>query len=387
MIMAGMANRYTVYPAQSADFSELAAFFRAAYADQFNASEYRDEKKIARKWEWANTRNPYKENFRSTAWICRENVSGKIAGHLGITPVSLKYKDGYYPGAWGRDLIVSPEFRTRGIGPFLVDSVLKEVKDEAAIFMIAGVRDHVYPMYKKFGFSDMGHIPLYLRPNRPDHMIRGKVGRGLLSDILSILGNFAIKGFYTFSDARRYFSGRNKNISIAEISSFDDSFNKLWEEAGNSFDLIVRRDAAYLNWRFVSQDLWSYKIFKACRKDSSDASGYIVVRDGESRGVRTGVISDIFASSEDTETIASLFDFVIAYFAKRDDIALIRCDILNEKAAKAIKRSGFVNARSSERFMFINIKDGLDEAFFKDRGNWFINYADSDLDLSGQRIT
>ena len=96
-----VASRFTVYPAVSCGRPEMSAFFKAAYADQFNAAEYQDEKKIAEKREWADVRNPNKDGFQSLAWICREKASRRIVGHFGIMPVSLKYRDGYCPAAWG----------------------------------------------------------------------------------------------------------------------------------------------------------------------------------------------------------------------------------------------------------------------------------------------
>ena len=372
-----VARYYTVYPAGSAGRSELLSFLKAAYADQFNAPEYQDEKDITERWEWANIKNPNKGSFKSLSWICRENTSNKIVGHFGVMPISLKYRDVYCPAVWGRDLIVLPEFRKLGVGPFLTASVLEEVKDEAAIFMIAGLNDNdnVYRMYKKFGFVDMGRIPLYVRANRS------------FIPFLSVIGNFAIKLFYTPSDICRHIRGRNEDVLFKEIARFDDSFNKLWEAASAPFGLIVRRDSAYLNWRFADQPYWDYKIFKASLKGSGDPAGYIVLREGGSRGLRTGVITDIFASGNDPDIMTSLVDFAVSHFSKRDDIALIRCDMLNKDAGRALRECGFVGIPSGTRFMFTNIKGGLDAAFFADRGNWFLDYADSDLDLSGQRIT
>ena len=35
------------------------------------------------------------------------------------------------------------------------------------------------------------------------------------------------------------------------IQRFDDSFTELWDALAPRFDFAVRRDAAYLNWKFV----------------------------------------------------------------------------------------------------------------------------------------
>jgi len=379
-----ISRGYTVYPAQSAARSELVEFFKVAYSGEFNSAGYRDGNKIAEKWEWGNTRNPNRSGFRSTSWICRENNSGRIVGHFGIMPVSLRYKGAYYSAVWGRDLIVLPQFRKLGVGPLLTAFVLNEVRNEAAIFMIAGLNDQVYKMYNKFGFADMGHIPLYVRINRLEPVIRSRMGSTVLAPLLSVFGSILLKVFY--ASLRVFGNDRRKAhaVCVDEVAFFDDSFNELWEKASASFNIIVRRDSAALNWRFVGQPYWTYKIFKASRKDKKEPSGYVVVREGHSRGLRTGVIADIFASGNEPDVIRALVDTAVSYFEKKEDIAIIRCDVLDKTVQRVLKKSGFILIPSDTRFMFTNIREDLDPNHFKDRNSWFVDYADSDLDLSGR---
>lgn len=385
-ILERAAKRYTVYASQSANRPELIEFLKTAYADQFNAAEYQNEKDIIERWEWANVKNPNIDGFQSSAWICRENISKRIVGHFGIIPISLKYRDNYYPAAWGRDLIVLPEFRNLGIGPFLVASVLRDVRDKAAIFLIAGVRDHVYHMYKNLGFTDMGHIPLYVRVNRAYPIIHAKIASRPIASFLGMLGDSAAKLFYMPAQIQRYIRRKSGNVYIEEITHFDGSFDKLWEEASASFDLIARRDREYLNWRFVDQPHRRYKIFKASDKDGGDAVGYVVLREGVSRGLRVGVVTDILASPDSNKDVMkSLADFAVSHFAKVNDIAFIRCDMLNKNVGLDLRKCAFIGIPSRDRLMFINIREGLDEAFFKERQHWFIDYSDSDLDLAGPK--
>ena len=180
---------------------------------------------------------------------------------------------------------------------------------------------------------------------------------------------------------RKRIRGKTGDIRITEIARFDSSFDSLWEKASVSFGIIIRRDSAYLNWRFVDQPCREYKIFKAFRKENGDPEGYIVLREGRSRGLKSGIITDIFASGSDPDILISLIDFAISFFAKRDDVALIRCDMLSRDVGKALKAHGFVKIHSSDRFMFTKVGNGIDADYIADPGNWFLDYSDSDLDL------
>ncbi len=362
---------YRIERTASIPKDELAGFFKAAYSDRFNAPGCKEDDRIMDLWEWANLKNPNILPGQFPAWVCRKNSDNKIVGHFAVIPVSIKFKDSSYPAVWCRDLIVLPEYRKSGIGTFLVNTVLKDTVDKSCIFMVAGGNEKSHAIFLKSGFTDMGYIPLYIRVNRLDRL--GIFGKALLN--IFYLPSFLIR-----------LRGRNSGKTvIKEITHFDESFDKLWEEASTPLPIVINRTAAALNWRFVDQPYGAYKIFKA--EDGSDKSpkGYIVLREGESKGLRVGIISDLFADADDASTVGSLLDFAITYFEDKGNTCLTRCDILNDKFERVLRRSGFMRIRSSSHFMITNLRGDLDPEFAARRNNWFIDYADSDLDLSGKR--
>ena len=81
------------------------------------------------------------------------------------------------------------------------------------------------------------------------------------------------------------------------IQRFDDSFTALWEELAPKFDLAVRRDAAYLNWKYVNAPHVRYSI-AALRRDDRNV-GYAVYRHlHEPRG-RVTLLVDFLADPDD----------------------------------------------------------------------------------------
>ena len=58
------------------------------------------------------------------------------------------------------------------------------------------------------------------------------------------------------------FVARQKPLSgeVRLIRRFDASFDKLWARLAPRFDVAVRRDAAYLQWKFVSPPHVRYAI-------------------------------------------------------------------------------------------------------------------------------
>jgi len=378
-ILARLEKGYRVETARGVNAQELFDFFKTAYSDQFNAADYLDEDKVLRRWKWANLENPHIDKDIFPAWICRDKKNGRIVGHFAVTPISLKFQNTSYPAVWGRDLVILPKYRKLGIGPLLIDSTLKNAGSALAIFLIAGLNDDVYTIYKKLKFTDLEYIPLYVRFQSIENIVKLKIRKPFPALILGAVGNACLKIFYILAYMRTFSYARNREICISEIKSFDNSFDGLWDKASHSFPIIVMRDQKSLNWRFVNQPYRSYSMFKA-EKDG-ELKGYIVLREGKIRGLNTGVISDLFAEPNDKATIGTLLNFAVRYFSKKADIDLLRCNILHGSFAEMLKRFGFINLPSSSHFMFINVKEGLDKNFAAKAKNWLITYADSDLDF------
>lgn len=351
----------------------LVSFFKEAYIDQFNAPEFGNEDVIAKKWNWINVLNPNLPDSQLPSWICTSN--GKIVGHFGIIPVSLKFGKKYYMSCWGRELIILPQFRKLGIGPLLVTRVIEDIKQDMLIFMVGGLNDHVYAIYKKFGFIDSGFIPLYIRISNLRNVLHLILSHRILINLLSRAGEFLLRLFYLICSGRK-----SKKIQIREISKFDERFDTFWNEVSAQFPIIIKRDQRSLNWRFVEQPYWKYKIFKA--EVDGILKGYIVLRRGLSKGLKAGIISDLFAHPNDTRTISALIHFAIKYFESGPPVDILRCNIKHRKFENVLKRNGFIQMRSNTRFLFAVCQDNIDLSLLKDRKNWFITYADSDLDLS-----
>ena len=384
VILEETKKYYTIKRANTIRKEDMVSFLKQAYADQFNAADYKNDSDISARWDWANVKNPNIERVGFPAWVCKSKENEEIAGHLGVIPVSIKIKDGSYKAVWGRDMIAPPKWRKKGVASFLFTTAMEETRDSAALFLLGGANDYAVAIYKKLGFVHLGYIPLYVRAVSFNTVLRKFIGNKFLRDLLELLSRTMINVFYMFFKLISP-TGR-KSLRMIEITGFDSTFDVLWSKVSPLFPIIVSRDSKSLTWRFIEQPYWNYRIFKAESNESGELKGYIVLREGISRGLHMGIISDIFASPQDSITISSLIQFAVKYFGNNKNIDLIRCDILCERFESILKKSGFIKVRSKSHFLAGNIDDRLDSAFILNRNNWFINYADSDLDLSGQKL-
>ena len=65
---------------------------------------------------------------------------------------------------------------------------------------------------------------------------------------------------------------RPLRAEVRLIQRFDDSFTALWDELAPKFALAVRRDAAYLNWKYVSAPHVRYSIAVLRRTTGTSAT-------------------------------------------------------------------------------------------------------------------
>ena len=149
--------------------------------------------------------------------------------------VSVQGKD--VPGSWGMDVMVAPERQRQGLGEVLFRTWDRHVGASLGL----GLSESSHRLFQKLRWPEVGPLPCLVkpltrralrRPNWPQPLNR--VVSALTLPIVKIVART-----------------RPLSAEVRVIQRFDDSFTELWETLAPKFDLAVRRDAAYLNWKFV----------------------------------------------------------------------------------------------------------------------------------------
>jgi hypothetical protein len=172
---------------------------------------------------------------------------------------------------------------------------------------------------------------------------------------------------------------RNRPLAaeVRMIQRFDESFTELWNELAPKFDLAVRRDAAYLNWKFVHAPHVRYSI-AALRRDNRNV-GYAVYRHyAEPRG-RVTLLVDFLADPDDEQGIETLARWVDRE-ARQADSDKIRTFAMHAGFRRVLRRSGYFLVKSTMEFVVkVNGVD-VDQPFYENTDNWHITLGDSDQD-------
>ena len=349
--------------------AELGDFFKKAYRDQPLAKLFQDDDVIQQRFHWLNERNPAPFDGRLPAWICLQK--GRIVGHMGALAAEVVARVEVIPICWGRDLIVAPEARRLGAGPFLV---MTAVRDAQRPFLVAGLNDDAYSLYRQLGFHDGGTIPLYLKVRDTARLL--ETMRWPAFRRRAVSGRVAAAQLLPNRPRQR-----GRSLAVTALERFDGEFDRWWASVEPAFPCVVRRTAATLAWRYQDHPSHNYHCFAA--RAGQSLCGVIVVRHGRSRGLPAAFISEVLAHPQDRRALDTLLGHASEFLCSSgpEMPVFIRCSALHRSFEQALTRAGFLRAPSPLRWMLIHPGGLLSLGALAERKRWLLTAGDSDLDM------
>ena len=258
------------------------------------------------RWDWQYRRNPNNPEGQALLWVVREGPT--IIGHYATMPVRLSLGGKEIQAAWGTDAMVAPERQRRGLGEELFRTWDRSVG--AALGL--GLSGASSALLKKMHFPDVAAIPGVVKP-LTRRAVRMPQWPMTLNRIVSAV---------TLPIVRVAARVRPLRADVEPIRRFDASFTDLWERLADRFELAVRRDAAYLNWKFIEPPHVRYSV--AALKRDGRPEGYAVYRHVQEPRGRVTVLVDFLSDTHDEIGFKTLLRWVDAE-AREAGSDKIRC--------------------------------------------------------------
>jgi GNAT superfamily N-acetyltransferase len=313
------------------------------------------------RWEWQYTRNPNNARQEPEIWIAREGPA--IIGQYATMPVRLAVAGREIQGSWGMDVMVAPERQRQGLGEVLFRTWDRHVGASLGL----GLSESSHRLFQKLRWPDVGPIPCFVKP-----LTRRALRRPEWPDAVNRLVSAL-----TLPVVRIVARDRPLHADVRMLQRFDESFTALWESVAPKFDLAVRRDAAYLNWKYMSAPHVRYSAAALRREDRN--AGYVVYRHlHEPRG-RVTLLVDFLTDPEDEAGFQTLLGWIDRE-ARRADSDKIRAFALNAAFRRGLRKSGYFQVKSTMEFVArVNAVD-VPERFYEDTSRWHVTLGDSDQD-------
>jgi GNAT superfamily N-acetyltransferase len=314
-----------------------------------------------RRWTWQYRGNPHAAG-PPEIWVAREE--GRVLGQYASMPVRLWWGGREVRASWGMDVFLREDARGRGVGAMLFDTW----SDHVDVALGLGLTPSSHNLFRKLRYRDVGPVPLYKKILEPRAVLARRIGRAGALVAAPVLGA-ALRSLHPEGPAPA------AGVEVRPATGFGADYDRLWERARGSYTMCVRRDAAYLEWKYERCPHRGYSRWEAWR--GKDLVGFAVSRHEDYRGLRLGWIVDVFTEASDDAARQALLKAVLADF-RGAGVARAQAFALNAGLGAALLRRGF--ARSSSPMQFcVRTRMGAEDVL-ADPGRWHVTFGDSDMD-------
>jgi hypothetical protein len=191
-----------------------------------------------------------------------------------------------------------------------------------------------------------------------------------------VLGALAAPALAAYLRLRR---GRPRHppadVEVGTSSGFTAEYDALWARARASYVMCVRRDQAYLRWKYLECPHRRYDVVEARR--AGELVGYAVSRLDDYKGTKLGWIVDVFTDTRDEAAKDALVHALLGSF-RAAGVARAQAYSLNAPLAATLRRHGFFPGFSAVQFC---VKAAVDpQGAYERRGDWNLMFGDGDLD-------
>jgi GNAT superfamily N-acetyltransferase len=313
------------------------------------------------RWEWQYRRNPQAPPDAPLIWVAREGNT--VVGHCAAMPVRLSVAGREIDATWGMDAMVAPERQRQGLGEVLLRTWDRNVGASLGL----GLSDASFRLLQKLRWPDVGPVPCLVKP----------LSRRALRIPTWPVGINRFISAITLPWIRLVSRARPLEGEVQPIRHFDESFTRLWDRVSGKFALAVRRDARYLNWKYVQAPHVRYVI--AALRHEGEAAGYVVYRHVQEPQGRVTLLVDFLVDPDDERGWLTLLRWVDRE-ARAADSDKIRTYTMHRVFRRGLRKSGYYPIKSTMEFIAKVNAAVVPTGFYDATEAWHITLGDSDQD-------
>ena len=313
------------------------------------------------RWDWQHRRNPQNAGGQPNIWVVREGPT--VVGHYPTLPVRVSLKGLEVNGAWGKDAMVAPE-RDR---QHLDEALVRAWDRNSGAVLTLGASGESRELLDRLHWPPSHILPCLVKP-LTRRAVRLPNWPTPINRLVSAI---------TLPVIRIVSRSRPLRAECEPIRRFDTSFTALWEKLAPKFDLAVRRDAPYLNWRYLEPPHVRYSV--VAMKRQGEVHGYAVYRHRHEPLGRVTLLVDLLVDPDDVSGLKTLLRWVDRA-ARAEDSDKVRCYSMHGAFRRVLRRNGYFNVKSTlEVSVKVNAVQ-VPKGFYDDTDGWHITSGDSDQD-------
>lgn len=336
------------------DRRALEALYRRVFGnDAADASRLR--------WDWQYRRNPNNPGGTPVIYIAREGPT--IVGQYATMPVRLWVRGQEVDASWGMDVMVAPERQRQGIG----EALFRTWDRNTGASLGLGLSESSHRLVKKLRWPEPGPVPCLVKPLTRRAFKRPNWPEGV-NNLVSAL---------TLPLVKIVARSRPLRAQVEMIRRFPPDVTTLWDRIAPKFDFAVRRDAQYLNWKFIEAPHVRYAVAALKRDDRIE--GYAVYRHLQEPRSRVTNLVDFLVDPDDAAGFDTLLRWVDRE-ARSADSDKVRTFALHAGFRRLLRKAGYFTVKSNVEFVVKVNRADVPADFHEHTDRWHVTLGDSDQD-------
>lgn len=296
---------------------------------------------------------------------------GKIVGLLAATCKKMKVGERVIKCAEIGDIFTHPEYRRQGIFTTLGKELCAELEDAGISLIYVRPNENSYPgLVSKLYFEKAFYLKSMVLPLHVGKLLGHKMH--LPSWFEKLIDRITVKVIYKAKEPLL-----SSEITISRVTHFDKDVSTVWESVSHDHDVMIVKDAAYLNWRYIRNPT-DYVVLVA--KDIGKTVGFIVF----TTRVRSGYIVDILFPEERRDIAQSLLVRAINLLLQ-EGVNLVFAWVIKNFMQKpdtyyhVLRKFGFFPMGEYLNFVVRIISPEIEKiSFLKTPTKWFLTMGDMD---------
>jgi hypothetical protein len=296
----------------------------------------------------------------------------RIVGFLGQIPVRVRVMGREVLAAQGTDVSILEDYRRIDAFLGMVQASVLDMRAEGVALTYGTANAHFGPLATQlFGRAKPAPVPLLVRPLSPTDASWGW-GARILTRVLAISDRLSERDSAAFRD----------RFWIRRVVRFDERFDRFWREIRDDYPVMLVRDAAHLNWRYVDTPHVAYERISIEDAAAGRIEGYAVLGLCRRGGRLRGHIADLVtARTGDPRIVTLLIRDAVAWLrAQAADVADV-WTFPHTHLRRALIGRGFIPRRTGPGGFQVSALASATNAnpLMAERADsWFLSMGDSD---------
>ena len=164
-----------------------------------------------------------------------------------------------------------------------------------------------------------------------------------------------------------------RRLAASPFAHFSEVDDPRWKDA-NPRHLSASREAAYMEWRYVSCPLLQYE--KVQLRSGGDLVGFLVHHLYEEQGVRYGVLDE--CCSLEPDGVPALVDLAVAELADRDVDAIVAWAGPSTALRGALRERGFASRPSPRSLIVRPLAESAPAPVLAAEDSWYYTIGDTE---------